>query len=103
MILNAGAVVVLPDGFTVSHRGQIAELAARHRLPAMLGLRSHVVAGGLMAYGASAADMYRQAASYVDKIFKGAKPVAGARGRGDPVTVPHSRPLTLPSPLRGEG
>ena len=71
---HAEAVVVLPDGFTVSHRNQIAELAARHRLPTMFAQRAHVAAGGLMAYGATAADLYRQAASYVDRIFKGAKP-----------------------------
>jgi len=71
---RAGAVVVLPDAFTVAHRDQIADLAARHRLPTMFGQRSHVVAGGLMAYGASVADLYRKAADYVDKIFRGAKP-----------------------------
>ncbi len=71
---RAGAVVVLPDAFTVAHRDQIAELALRHRLPTMFAQRSHVAAGGLMAYGASVADLYRKAASYIDKIFKGAKP-----------------------------
>jgi len=71
---RAGAVVVLPDAFTVAYRDQIAELAVRHRLPTMFGPRSHVAAGGLMAYGASVADLYRKAVSYIDKIFKGAKP-----------------------------
>jgi putative ABC transport system substrate-binding protein len=45
---RAGAVVVLPDSLTVFHRDQIAELAARHRLPTMFALRSHVAAGGLI-------------------------------------------------------
>ncbi len=71
---RGGAVVILPDGFTVAHQDQIAELALRHRLPTMFGLRSHVAAGGLMAYGANQASLNRQAASYIDRILKGAKP-----------------------------
>ncbi len=71
---RAGAIVVLPDAFTVSHRDQIAELAARHRLPTMFGTRPYVAAGGLMAYGASTADLNRRAATFIDKILKGVKP-----------------------------
>ena len=71
---RAGAVIVLPDAFTVVHRDQIAELAARHRLPTMFAQRAHVAAGGLMAYGANQASLYREAASYIDRILKGAKP-----------------------------
>jgi len=71
---RAEAVVVLPDAFTVAHRDQIAALAARHRLPTMFAQRAHVAAGGLMAYGANQATLSRQAASYIDKILKGAKP-----------------------------
>ncbi len=62
------------DAFTSLHRGRIAELAARHRLPAIYELREYVDAGGLMAYGPSIPDMWRRAATYVDKILKGAKP-----------------------------
>ncbi len=62
------------DAFTSLHRGRIAELAARHRLPAIYELREYVDAGGLMAYGPSSRDLWRRAATYVDKILKGAKP-----------------------------
>ena len=53
---------------------RIADLAARNRLPAMYGFREYAEAGGLMAFGANLADLYRRAATYVDKILKGAKP-----------------------------
>ncbi|MBI4587724.1 MAG: ABC transporter substrate-binding protein [Candidatus Rokubacteria bacterium] len=62
------------DPFTSRHRGRIAELAAKHRVPAMYELREFVDAGGLMAYGPSSRDLWRRAATYVDKILKGAKP-----------------------------
>jgi putative ABC transport system substrate-binding protein len=52
----------------------IAELATRHRLPAIYGGREFVEAGGLMFYGPSFPDIYRRAATYVDKIFKGTRP-----------------------------
>jgi putative ABC transport system substrate-binding protein len=55
-------------------RRRLAELAARHRLPAVYETRDFVDAGGLMSYGPSFPDMYRRAATYVDKILKGAKP-----------------------------
>ena len=50
------------------------DFAARNRLPAMYGFREFAEAGGLMAFGANLADLYRRAATYVDKILKGAKP-----------------------------
>jgi putative ABC transport system substrate-binding protein len=56
------------------HRREVAELAARSRLPTMYRDREHVEAGGLMAYGPSIPDSFRRAAVFVDKILKGAKP-----------------------------
>ena len=55
-------------------RGQVADLAAMRRLPAMYDGKMYVVAGGLMAYGPSLPDVYRRAATYVDKILKGTPP-----------------------------
>ena len=71
---RAQALVVVVDPLTVRYRGRIAELAAKNRLPAMYGFREFADAGGLMAYGANVADLCRHAATYVDKILKGAKP-----------------------------
>ena len=58
----------------VTHRIRLAELVAKSRLPAMYGLREYVEAGGLMSYGPITPDLFRRAATYVDKILKGAKP-----------------------------
>ncbi len=71
---RAGGFIAPPDAVTFAHRSRIVELAAKSRLPAMYGLREFVEAGGLMAYGSSLPDMFRRAASFVDKILKGAKP-----------------------------
>jgi putative ABC transport system substrate-binding protein len=71
---HAKALMVLPDGMFNARRGQIVEFAAKGRLPAMYGLVEFVDAGGLMFYGASLPDMYARAATYVDRILKGAKP-----------------------------
>jgi len=71
---RASAVVVLADPDSFLHQKQLAELAARSRLPAMYALTEHVEAGGLMAYSANFAEVARRAAIYVDKILKGAKP-----------------------------
>lgn len=71
---GAGALVVLPDPMFFSERARMATLAAKHRLPAMYGVREHVEAGGLMAYGPNVPDLFRRAAVYVDKILKGGKP-----------------------------
>ena len=62
------------DAVFTAHRTQIAELALKNRLPTVSGLREVVEAGGLMAYGAHTGDLHRRAATYVDKILKGAKP-----------------------------
>jgi putative tryptophan/tyrosine transport system substrate-binding protein len=68
------ALVVGLEGVTQAHRKLIAELAAKHRLPAIYGGREFVEAGGLMFYGPSFTDIYRRLAIYADKIFKGSKP-----------------------------
>jgi putative tryptophan/tyrosine transport system substrate-binding protein len=71
---RAGALVVLPDGIFQNERRRIAALAVKSRLPAMYAWREAVEDGGLMSYGASVPDIFRRAATYVDKILKGAKP-----------------------------
>ena len=69
-----GALLVVADILFIIHRTRLADLAVRNRLPAAYGNREYVDAGGLMAYGPSVADLFRRAATYVDKILKGAKP-----------------------------
>ena len=71
---RAQAIVVTADPLTFSERGQIASLAAKHRLPATYWFKEHVEAGGLMSYGVDLADLFRRAAGYIDRIAKGAKP-----------------------------
>ncbi len=71
---HAAALVVTPNPFNSTHSDRILSLAAKHRLPAIYGLRMFVDAGGLMAYGPSLSESWRRAATYVDKILKGAKP-----------------------------
>jgi len=70
---NSGLLVV-PDTTTTSHRDLIIALAARHRLPAVYNLSLFVKAGGLMSYSVDFVDIFRQAASYVDRILRGDKP-----------------------------
>jgi len=71
---RAGAVLVLGAFIFNPHRAQIADLAARNRLPAIYNAGEWVESGGLMSYGTSFPDLFRRAATYVDKILKGAKP-----------------------------
>jgi ABC-type uncharacterized transport system substrate-binding protein len=71
---RAQALVLLGDGFFLQQRAQIAELAAKIRIPASYNLREYVEVGGLMSYGANALDITRRAAVYVDKILNGASP-----------------------------
>jgi len=72
--VRAMAILTIADAFLWSQRGHIVALAARHRLPGMFPEEEFVEAGGLMAYGPHVADNFRRAATYVDKILKGAKP-----------------------------
>ena len=69
-----GGVLVLPDTGMNVHRDLMIALAARHRVPAVYFSRIFVTAGGLMYYGTDIVDMFRQAASYVDRILRGDKP-----------------------------
>jgi putative tryptophan/tyrosine transport system substrate-binding protein len=71
---RADALAVLTDPVTLYHRGELASLAAKHRLPAIYSDRLFVEAGGLMSYGANDRELHRRAAVFVDKILKGAKP-----------------------------
>jgi len=71
---RAGALTVLGSPMFFNERGRLVDLVAKNRLPAVYGPREFVDAGGLMAYGPNFPDMYRRAATYVDKILKGAKP-----------------------------
>jgi putative ABC transport system substrate-binding protein len=64
----------LSDAVTLRYRTQIVQLAAEHRLPAIYEFREFVEAGGLMAYGPRLPDLFQRAASYVDRILKGAEP-----------------------------
>jgi putative ABC transport system substrate-binding protein len=69
-----GGLIVLPSAPITAHSRLIIDLAARHRLPAVYAFRTYVVQGGLVSYGVHLSDLFRQAASYVDRILKGDKP-----------------------------
>jgi putative ABC transport system substrate-binding protein len=71
---RADAILALSSRVLVSQRTQVVDLAVKSRLPAIYRNREDVEAGGLMSYGVSVADLARRAATYVDKILKGAKP-----------------------------
>jgi putative ABC transport system substrate-binding protein len=71
---RADALIVTSQPFTNRHRTQILDLAAKQRLPAMYTFAGFVDAGGLMAYAPSRTDLFRRAATYVDKLLRGAKP-----------------------------
>ena len=71
---RAGALLVLGDVMFSTHRNRLADLAAKNRLPAMYAARESVEAGWLMSYGPNTPELFRRAATYVDKILKGAKP-----------------------------
>jgi putative ABC transport system substrate-binding protein len=81
--------LVLQDGMFLRERRQIATLATAARLPTMYGLREHIEDGGLMSYGINLRESFRRAATYVDKLLKGAKP-------GDlPVELPTKLELVI--------
>ena len=69
-----GGLIVMPDSFTSVHRAEITSLAARYRLPAVYPFRFFAEVGGLLSYGNDLLDNFRRAATYVDRILKGAKP-----------------------------
>ena len=71
---RAGALLAVSDPIFASQRAQLLKLAAKSRLPVMSSLREDVEAGGLISYGPNFPDQFRRAATYVDKILKGAKP-----------------------------
>ena len=71
---RAGALTVLPANMFLREHRRLVDLAAKYRLPAVYTQREFVDAGGLMSYGANQPDLFRRAATYVDKILKGAKP-----------------------------
>ena len=71
---RANAAIALADSFFLSQLRQIADLAVRHRIPTLYAQREYALQGGLISYGIDIRDAYRRAATYVDKILKGAKP-----------------------------
>ncbi len=71
--VNRG-LIVMPHPVTVSHRALILKMAAQYRLPAVYPFRYYVTEGGLMSYGIDLVDLYRRAATYVDRILRSAKP-----------------------------
>jgi putative ABC transport system substrate-binding protein len=71
---NANALLVFPEGVTMTHRQQMAEFAVKHHLPSVFGWREYVEAGGLMAYGPNRLETAKRLAVFVDKILKGSKP-----------------------------
>jgi putative ABC transport system substrate-binding protein len=74
LVQGAGALVVAPDPFFNGHSEQLAALAAQHAIPAIAEVREFAAAGGLVSYGTTFADAYRQAGVYASRILKGAKP-----------------------------
>jgi ABC-type uncharacterized transport system substrate-binding protein len=73
--LQAGGLVIATDGLFISRSEHLATLAVRHAMPAIFQLRAFAAAGGLMSYGDSLAEMYRQSGIYAGRILKGEKPI----------------------------
>ena len=70
----SGGLLVMPDSFTLSHQETIVASAARHRVPAIYAFRAFPASGGLMSYGMDMISVYRDAATYADRILRGDKP-----------------------------
>jgi len=102
---RADALVVLPDPVFFTARSQVVRLAKQHKLPAVYHAREMVEIGGLMSYGTSLPNQFRQAATYVDKILKGAKPGDLAVEQGSRIELVINRKtaellgLTIPQSL----
>jgi ABC-type uncharacterized transport system substrate-binding protein len=86
------AVLVNTDPYYLGRRDQLAELAARHALPAIYSLREHVAAGGLISYGANLIEAYRLLGGFVGRILRGAKPAE----------MPVEQPTKPPGRLRSK-
>ena len=71
---RAAGLVVVQDPMFLAQRAQLAELAMKNRLPAIYGIKEHAEVGGLMAYAASRPEIFRRAATFVDKILRGTNP-----------------------------
>jgi putative ABC transport system substrate-binding protein len=69
-----GGLIAMPDSFLNAHRAEVISRAARYRLPAVYAFRFFTELGGLLSYGNDIVDNYRRAATYVDRILKGANP-----------------------------
>jgi len=69
-----GGLIIPPDGFTIEHRAEVITLAAKFRVPAIYPFRVFAANGGLVSYGVDTDEQFRQAASYIDRILRGARP-----------------------------
>ena len=93
-----GGLIVTASGLALFHRNLIITLAARHKLPAVYTDRNFVVAGGLVSYGPDRIDQYRQAAGYVDRIYRSKMTPTGHQGAGNPA-LQRASDLILANPL----
>jgi putative tryptophan/tyrosine transport system substrate-binding protein len=109
---GVGGLLAVASPLVVAQAAPLAEFALKYRLPGMFPFKENVEAGGLMSYGADRDDLYRRAATYVDKILKGAKPaelpalqptkfelvinLKSAKGLG--ITVPQKSASANPAP-----
>jgi putative tryptophan/tyrosine transport system substrate-binding protein len=71
---SGGGVLVMPNAFTIAHQERIVAQAERYRVPTIYPVAAFVTAGGLLSYGVDGSDLFRRAASYADRILKGANP-----------------------------
>ena len=82
-----GGLVVMPDGFMVAHRASVIMAAGQNNVPAISANVAFARDGGLLSYGPDVGDIWRRAASYVDRILRGAKPPATASRRHHPAPL----------------